>query len=96
MPQPTTTSTVARTLLDGGADASAPDSAGMTPLHFAAQQGSLAVAHLLLEHGADVHAVDRFGNAPLWTAVFNGRGKGELVELLLAHGSDPHHVNVAG
>jgi ankyrin repeat protein len=85
-----------RALLDAGADASARDKSGHTPLHGAAQQGALEVARLLLERGADFHAYDRFGNAPLWTAVFNAHGKGPLVELLLAYGSDPRHANAAG
>lgn len=31
---------------------------------------------------------DRHGNEPLWTAVFNSRGYGELITLLLAHGAE--------
>ncbi|HTI26080.1 MAG TPA: hypothetical protein VL652_34145 [Kutzneria sp.] len=32
----------------------------------------------------------------MWTAVFESRGHGELIELLRAAGADPHAVNRSG
>ena len=55
--------------LDAGADASAADECGQTPLHWAAHQGSEAVAQLLLGAGA------LFGGLALlvWAVVLHGR-----------------------
>lgn len=33
---------------------------------------------------------------PLWVAVFNSKGRGELIGLLRAHGADPLHANASG
>jgi ankyrin repeat protein len=68
----------------------------MAPLHFAAQEESLRVAALLLEQGADVDAEDRSGNTPLSNAVFNSRGRGDMIQLLRAHGADPMKRNHYG
>ena len=51
---------------------------------------------MLLEAGAPVDAQDRFGNTPLWRAVFDSRGQGATVQLLLRAGADPDIVNEAG
>ena len=59
-----------------GDDPNHGDREGFTPLHFAAQEGSLEAAQVLLDHGADVDRVNRFGNTPLSTAVLNSRGPG--------------------
>ena len=83
-------------LLAGGADPDAADVQGFTALHFACQQGGVESARALLDGGATVDSVDAFGNTPLWTAVFNSRGRGDLIELLWTHGADPLHVNNAG
>jgi len=72
------------------------DAHGFTPLHLAAQEGSLAVADVLLQHGAAVDLENEFGNTPLFIAVFNSRGRGDLIYLLRAHGADPRHRNLAG
>ena len=80
-------------LLAGGADPDASDEQGFTPLHMAAQEGSLAAARALLDGGASVDSVNEFGNTPLLVAVFNSRGRGDLIELLRSRGADPLHVN---
>src|SRR5687768_8703018 len=79
-----------------GDDVNQADDMGLTPLHFAAQEWSLDVARLLLQRGAQVDKTDVYGNTPLWTAVFNSRGRGEMIELLREYGADPFHVNEHG
>ncbi len=81
--------TDAKRRLASGDDPNGADHKGFTPLHFAAQEGSLEVARLLLEHGATVDPPNQFGNTPLFTAVFNSRGDGALIELLRSRGADP-------
>lgn len=83
-------------LLAAGADADSPDRLGFRPLHLAAQEGAVAAARALLEHGAAVDAVNSYGNTPLFTAVFNAKGHGEMIELLRAHGADPMVTNNSG
>lgn len=83
-------------LLTGGESADVQDEQGFTPLHFAAQEYSLSVARLLLESGASVDLENSFGNTPLFVAVFNSRGRGELIQELRSHGADPLHTNESG
>jgi acyl-CoA-binding protein len=61
--------------LDGGADPSAQAEADdrATPLHLAADAGSLDCVRVLLAAGADVNAVDAHGGTPLSYAVAAGR-----------------------
>jgi ankyrin repeat protein len=79
-----------------GDDVNQGDDMGFTPLHLAAQEWSLDVARLLLQRGADVDKTNVHGNTPLFTAVFNSRGRGEMIELLREHGADPLYVNESG
>jgi ankyrin repeat protein len=83
-------------LLTGGADPNVPDRLGFTPLHLAAQEGAISAAAALLAGGARVDAVNSYGNTPLFTAVFNSRGRGELIRLLRHHGADARHPNNTG
>jgi len=80
----------------GGEDPNLGDRQGFTPLHLAAQEGSIEAAATLLECGAIVDAVNVFGNSPLSVAVFNSRGEGEMIRLLRAHGADPFLRNRHG
>jgi ankyrin repeat protein len=64
------------------------DRNGWTPLHFAAQNYDEDIARLLLDSGASVDLKDSNGNTPLSTAVFNSRGRGELMRLLRERGAD--------
>jgi ankyrin repeat protein len=82
-----------RELIAAGADVDLQDRAGFTPLHFAAQQYAVDAVRLLLEAGATVDVPNEHGNTALWTAVFNSKGRGEVIELLLRHGADPDRVN---
>jgi ankyrin repeat protein len=54
----------ARLLIEKGADISARDVHGRTPLHFT-YCGSSEMVLALVEHGADVHATDRMGRTAL-------------------------------
>jgi uncharacterized protein len=82
--------------LADGEDPAQADLQGFTPLHFAAQAGSAEVALLLLKHHAPVDQTNKFGNTPLFTAVFNSRGHGQLIELLRHWGADPLRANHSG
>jgi len=83
-------------LLSEGADPNVPDRDGFTALHFAAQQSAVAAAEALLAAGAQIDPVNSYGNTPLFTAVFNSRGRGELIRLLRRHGADPWRPNNTG
>lgn len=85
-----------RELIAAGSAVNARDRDGFTPLHFAAQEHAVAIARLLIDSGAEVDAVNSHGNTPLFTAVFNSRGRGEMIELLRAAGADPRHTNASG
>ncbi|MFH8491997.1 ankyrin repeat domain-containing protein [Streptomyces longisporoflavus] len=85
-----------RALLAGGADPQAVDACGWTPLHFAAQAQDPVAAVALLAAGALVDAADRQGNTPLWKAMFNFRGEGATIRVLVGAGADPDLVNGHG
>ena len=77
-----------------GADPSAGDDAGYTPLHIAVQERRTGIVTLLLEAGADTNRTDKHGNGPLWTAVYHGNV--EIIEILLRAGASPDHKNRVG
>jgi uncharacterized protein len=83
-------------LMEAGAQPNIRDSAGWTALHFAAAEYHMPVAEALLRAGAVVDAEDGHGNTPLFRAVFESRGRGEMIRLLRAHGADAAHVNRHG
>lgn len=83
-------------LLAGGTDVDAVDRQGFTPLHLACQEWAVGAARTLLRAGASVDSVNAFGNTPLFVAVFNSRGRGDLVELLREKGADALHANNSG
>ena len=51
-------------LLEAGADPSAQDKQGWTPLHLATQQNSPEAAKVLLEHGASLNVTNAAGQRP--------------------------------
>jgi ankyrin repeat protein len=85
-----------RECLEAGDDPNQPDDVGFAPLHMAAQHGSLDAARVLLDSGAQVDAPNDFGNTPLFVAVFNSRGRGDLIGLLRERGADPLRANTSG
>lgn len=83
-------------LIAAGADPGAADNSGFTPLHMAAQEGNADTARALLDAGAEVDQRNRFGNTALFVAVFNSRGRGDLISLLRERGADPMMENASG
>jgi uncharacterized protein len=85
-----------------GADPSAGDDAGYTPLHITVQERRSGIVALLLEAGADPNRTDKHGNGPLWTAVYwacrrdHTDANIEMIGLLLRAGADPNHKNRVG
>ncbi len=60
-----------------------------TPLHLAAERGSLEVLKALCARKVDWNVPDRYGRSPLHLAVEAGRG--DVIDLLLDHGADPNY-----
>jgi ankyrin repeat protein len=67
---------------------------GLTPLLFAARQGSIESARMLVEAGADVNATDPAGISPLLSAIINGHY--DVADLLLEKGADPNLADTDG
>ena len=67
-------------LLDRGVGGNARDHQARTPLHWAADLGTLELAALLLDRGADRNATDHDGRTPLDLAT--KKGATEVVRLL--------------
>jgi ankyrin repeat protein len=83
--------------LQAGVDADVTDSAGFTPLHFAAQSLHPEAVRLLIGAGAELEARNRFGATPLLVALGNARDDDHgVVGLLLDAGADMDAANSAG
>ncbi len=81
-------------LISGGADVNAKDTAGFTPLFYAAQEGKIDICQFLANNGANVNAKDQYGNTPLhYSAV---KGHLEVCRILLSKGADPMVQNLTG
>ena len=72
--------TIARALIDAGADVNAAQEGGFTPLHGAAQNGDRPMAELLLAHGARPDATSADGRTPRAFALEEGHA--ELAAML--------------
>jgi ankyrin repeat protein len=77
-----------RALIKAGADANAPQTGGMTALHWAAFHDDAVAAKLLLDAGAKATAANRYGVTPLAPACTNGNEA--IVRALLKAGADPN------
>jgi ankyrin repeat protein len=76
-----------RALLKQGADVSAAQGDGMTPLHWAAERGDAALAEMLLYAGANMSAMTRIGQyTPLHLA--SRAGSASVVRALIKAGAD--------
>jgi len=87
---------VAQLLVEHGADTTAQDQDGWTPLHFALRNGHVEIVRFLVERGADPTARNKAGFTPLDLA--SVRGHVEIVQFLLENGKDPvaQHKNLKG
>jgi len=83
-------------LIRSGADVNIQDSLGYTALHYAAQNFLIDACKLLLENKAIVDIQDIHGNTPLFRAVFNSKGRGEVIGLLRSFGADIYLNNKHG
>jgi len=83
-------------LLDKCPNVDIQDKEGWTPLHYASQGYAVQMAEKLLGAGAKVDIQDGYGNTALWRAVFESRGRGELIKLLLRYRADSHVKNHSG
>ena len=78
-----------------GADVNVKDEArGLTPLHFATQNGQKEIVELLIADGADVNAKMNNGMTPLDCSALipPGSNKTEIVDLLRKHGGEASGV----
>lgn len=80
-------------LIDAGANINVRDVLGCVPLYYAADRYYVEIASLLISKGVIVDSEDVYGNTPLCKAVFNSRGRGEMIRLLLAAGADMNYRN---
>lgn len=80
-------------LIAAGADVRASNGAGLTALHYAADDP--AKARLLLDAGADVHAVTEMGRTPLIVAAAISQSA-DVVGLLISRGAKVNVADTAG
>ena len=73
--------------IDDGMNIEEPDETGQTPLHMAADKGSLDCIMILLKNGADINVADNEGTTPLHAAVI--RGSLDVTTFLLENGGNP-------
>ena len=85
---------VARLLIEHGADVRAHTKTGFTPLMFAAQQGDLESAQVLLASNADLNGVSPESGSALGVAVSSRHEKFALA--LLEKGADPNLADADG
>lgn len=83
-------------LINNGADVNIQDSLGYAALNYAAQNYLIDACKLLLENKAAVDIQDVHGNTPLFRAVFNSKGRGEIINLLRSFGADINLKNKHG
>ena len=74
-----------RFLVEHGADLTAQDMNGWTPLHVASKCGKMEIARIFVEHGADPTARDKEGSTPLHLASYSPGDVDESLELWNQH-----------
>lgn len=87
---------IAKILLDADINIGAQDNKGQTALHYAAVYHNTYIAQLILSMGGNPNIKDIYGNNSLWTAVFNARGKYDIVKLYIFYGADEGSKNNVG
>lgn len=85
---------VARFLIDEGADISGRGDSGDMPLHVAASWGVLEIVEVLISSGADVNAVNDDGRTPLMEAAFLDQVA--AAELLITAGANVNAKTQSG
>ncbi len=73
-------------LIDHGADVTATDERGRTPLHWSARYTDARAVALIIDGGADVDAADHVGETPLHRAAMSGQIA--FMEAVIAAGAD--------
>ncbi|CAI9107698.1 OLC1v1007122C1 [Oldenlandia corymbosa var. corymbosa] len=81
---------VAKFLIERGADVKKTNYKGSTPLHYAAEKGSLELVKFLISKGADIHEISEDGS-PLHSAA--AHGSSEVLNCLLDLGADPNYIS---
>ncbi|GHU77758.1 hypothetical protein FACS189462_0460 [Spirochaetia bacterium] len=74
--------------IKGGANVNEQDKKGWSALHYAINYEDVSLIELLLKNGANVDIQDVYGNTPLFRAVYNCKGDGTIIKLLLSYGAD--------
>lgn len=87
---------IIRKLISLGANVNAQDFDFDTPLHFAARSFQVKAGRILIDSGAIVDALDIYGNTPLSRAVYESRGRREMIDLLISSGADRDILNRHG
>lgn len=86
---------IVRMFLEYGAEVNVRNTNGDTPLHTAAEEGSVEMLRLLLRHGADLDARNDQGETPLYRIIFRGElheypDRMAALKLLLRNGANPN------
>ena len=80
-------SNITQLLLEHGAEVNAQADDNSTPLHLAAQYGTIEIIRVLPEYGADINARDNGDSTPLHLAA-KQYGSAENIRVLLEHGAN--------
>jgi uncharacterized protein len=83
-------------LVQRGANVNLQDARGLSALHFASQNYQLEIIRVLIINNVEIDIQDINGNTPLSDAVFNSKGKGEVISLLIENGANRDLVNKYG
>ena len=86
--------TAVQAAITRGADVTAAESDGTTPLHWAVHVDSAVISELLLDVGADATVANRYGVRPIALACTNGNA--DVIELLLDAGANPNTMTAEG